>query len=148
MGVRRHIALLSHTTISFVRNLAARGIFYCFNLYDETFFSNVVTFHWLKVFLVSKQFQPLLMLTTKMIIQGVSRVSAKAKLKNRHFTGGYRGSKPFFLTLQSGSKFPMDKRSIKDVYYSPFQQQEKSAKLQILHFWRCFKTWSFALYWP
>ena len=45
---------------------------------------------------------------------------------------GHRGSKPFFLTLQSVSKFPMDKRSIKDVYYS--QQQEKSAKLQILHF--------------
>ena len=65
-------------------------------------------------------------------IQGVSRVSAKAKLKNRHFTGGYRGSKPFFLTLQSGSKFPMDKRSIKDVYYSPFQQQEKSAKFEPL----------------
>ena len=67
-------------------------------------------------------------------LQGVSRVSAKVKLKNRHFTGGYRGSKPFFLFLQSGSKFPMDKRSIKDIYYSPFQQQEKSAKLQILHF--------------
>merc|ERR1711949_117207 len=66
-------------------------------------------------------------------VQGVSRVSAKAKLKNSHFTGGYRGSKPFFLTLQSGSKFSMDKRSIKDVYFSPFQQQEKSAKLQILH---------------
>ena len=67
-------------------------------------------------------------------LQGVSRVSAKVKLKNRHFTRGYRGSKPFFLTLQSGSKFPMDKRSIKDVYYSQFQHQEKSAKLQILHF--------------
>ena len=52
----------------------------------------------------------------KKYIQGVSRVSAKAKLKNRQFTGGYRGSKPFFLTLQSGSKFPMDKRSIKDEY--------------------------------
>ena len=26
--------------------------------------------------------------------------------------------------------------------------QEKSAKLQILHFWRCLRTWSFALYWP
>ena len=49
-------------------------------------------------------------------LQGVSRVSAKAKLKNRHFTGGYRGTKPYFLTLQSGSKFPVDKRSIKDAY--------------------------------
>ena len=68
------------------------------------------------------------------ILQGVCRQSAKAKLKNRHFTGGYRGSKPFFLTLQTGLKFPVDKRNIKDVYYSQFQQQENSAKLQILHF--------------
>ena len=67
-------------------------------------------------------------------IQGVCRQSAKAKLKNRHFNGAYRGSKPFFLTLQTGLKFPVDKRNIKDVYYSQFQQQEKSAKLQILHF--------------
>ena len=81
-------------------------------------------------------------------IQGVCRQSAKAKLKNRHFNGAYRGSKPFFLTLQTGLKFPVDKRNIKDVYYSQFQQQENSAKLQILHFWRCLKTWSFALYWP
>ena len=43
------------------------------------------------------------------IIQGVSRQSAKAKLKNRHFTGGYRGSKPFLLTLQTGRKFPLGK---------------------------------------
>ena len=50
------------------------------------------------------------------IIQGVSRQSAKAKLKNRHFTGGYRGSKPFFLTLQTGLKFPVDKRNIKVTY--------------------------------
>ena len=41
------------------------------------------------------------------IIQGVSRQSAKAKLKNRHFTGGFRGSKPFFLNLQTGRKFPL-----------------------------------------
>ena len=81
-------------------------------------------------------------------VQGVCRQSAKAKLKNRHFNGAYRGSKPFFLTLQTGLKFPVDKRNIKDVYYSQFQQQENSAKLQILHFWRCLKTWSFALYWP
>ena len=47
-------------------------------------------------------------------LQGVCRQSAKAKLKNRHFTGGYRSSKPFFLTLQTGLKFPVDKRSIKD----------------------------------
>ena len=47
-------------------------------------------------------------------IQGVCRQSAKAKLKNRHFNGAYRGSKPFFLTLQTGLKFPVDKRSIKD----------------------------------
>ena len=67
-------------------------------------------------------------------VQGVSRQSAKAKLKNRHFTGGCRGSKPFFLTLQTGLKFPVDERNIKDVYYSQFQQQENSAKLQILHF--------------
>ena len=81
-------------------------------------------------------------------LQGVCRQSAKAKLKNRHFNGAYRISKPFFLTLQTGLKFPVDKRNIKDVYYSQFQQQENSAKLQILHFWRCLKTWSFALYWP
>ena len=67
-------------------------------------------------------------------IQGVCRQSAKAKLKNRHFTGGYRGSRPFFLTVQTGSKFPVDKRNIKDVYFFQFQQQEKSAILQILHF--------------
>ena len=54
------------------------------------------------------------------LLQGVSWVSAKAKLKNRHFTGGYRDSKPFFLTLQSGSKFPMDKRSIKDAFAKNF----------------------------
>ena len=48
------------------------------------------------------------------LIQGVCRQSAKAKLKNRHFNGVYRGSKPFFLTLQTGLKFPVDKRSIKD----------------------------------
>ena len=59
---------------------------------------------------------------------------AKANLKNRHITGGQRGSKPFFLTMKTGSKFPMDKRSTKVVYYSQFQQQEKSPKLQILHF--------------
>ena len=88
----------------------------------------------------SKQFRPNLQKVmiyfylNTLVIQGVCRQSAKVKLKNRHITGGYRGSKPFFLTLQSGSKFPMDKRSIKDVYYSQFQQQEKSAKLQILHF--------------
>ena len=40
-------------------------------------------------------------------IQGVCWQSAKAKLKNRHFIGGYRGSKPFFLTLQTGRKFPL-----------------------------------------
>ena len=50
------------------------------------------------------------------LLQGVCWQSAKAKLKNRHFTGGYRGSKPFFLTLQTGLKFPVDKRNIKDVY--------------------------------
>ena len=55
-------------------------------------------------------------------LQGVSQQSAKVKLKNRHFTGAYRGSKPSFLTLQTGSIFPMDKRNIKDVYYSQFQQ--------------------------
>ena len=70
----------------------------------------------------------------RVYIQGVCRQSAKAKLRNRHFTGGFRGLKPFFLTLQTGLKFPVDKRSIKDVYYSQFQQQEKSAKLEILHF--------------
>ena len=48
------------------------------------------------------------------ILQSVCRQSAKAKLKNRHFNGAYRGSKPFFLTLQTGLKFPVDKRSIKD----------------------------------
>ena len=48
------------------------------------------------------------------LLQGVCRQSAKAKLKNRHFTGGYRGSKPIFLTLQTGLKFTVDKRSIKD----------------------------------
>ena len=63
------------------------------------------------------------------ILQGVCWQSAKAKLKNRHFTGGYRGSKPFFLTLQTGSKFAVDKRNIKDVYFSQYQQQEKSAIL-------------------
>ena len=68
------------------------------------------------------------------LLQGVCQQSAKAKLKNRHFNGAYRGSKPFFLTLQTGLKFPVDKRNIKDVYYSQFQQQENSAKLQILHF--------------
>ena len=40
-------------------------------------------------------------------LQGVCWQSAKAKMKNRHFTGGYRGSKPFFLTLQTGRKFPL-----------------------------------------
>ena len=40
----------------------------------------------------------------------------------------------FFLTLQTGSKFPVDKRNIKDVYFFLFQKQEKSAILQILHF--------------
>ena len=34
-------------------------------------------------------------------LQDICRQSAKAKLKNRHFTGGFRGSKPFFLTLQT-----------------------------------------------
>ena len=42
-----------------------------------------------------------------MYLQGVCWQSAKAKMKNRHFTGGYRGSKPFFLTLQTGRKFPL-----------------------------------------
>ena len=73
-------------------------------------------------------------------LQGVSWQSAKVTLNNRHLTGGYKGSKPFFLTLQTGSKFAIDKRSIKDVYYFQFQQQEKSAKLQILHVSRCLKT--------
>ena len=30
--------------------------------------------------------------------------------------GAIERSKPFFLTLQTGSKFPVDKRNIKDVY--------------------------------
>merc|ERR1719150_939555 len=67
------------------------------------------------------------------LLQGVCRQSAKAKLKNRHFNGAYRGSKPFFLALQAGLEFPVDGRSVEDVYYSQFQQQENSAKLQILH---------------
>ena len=82
----------------------------------------------------------MLMINLHLDIQGVCQQSAKVKLKNRHITGGYRGSKPFFFTLQTGSKFPVDKSNIKDVYFSEFLQQEKSAKLQILHFYRCLKT--------
>ena len=47
---------------------------------------------------------------------------------------GAMGAQNLFLTLQTGLKFPVDKRNIKDVYFSQFQQQEKSAKLQILHY--------------
>ena len=43
-------------------------------------------------------------------ITGCIRVISKSK------TGGYRGSEPFFITLQTGSKFPVDNRNIKDVY--------------------------------
>ena len=38
-------------------------------------------------------------------IQGVCRQSAKAKLKNRHFTGGYRGLRPFFSLYKLGVNF-------------------------------------------
>ena len=56
---------------------------------------------------------------------------AICKSETEKFTGGYRSSKPFFLTLQTGLKFPVDKRSIKDAYYSQFQQQEKMGGIAV-----------------
>ena len=55
-------------------------------------------------------------------LQGVCRQSAKAKLKNRHFTGAKGAQNLFSSLLKTGSKCPVDKRSMKDVYYSQLKQ--------------------------
>ena len=69
-----------------------------------------------------------------LLYTGCFRVISKSKTRKQTLHWGLQGLKTFFLlTLQTGSKFAMDKRNIKDVYFSQFQQQEKSAILQILH---------------
>ena len=67
---------------------------------------------------------------------GCFRVISKRETEKLTLHWGLWGLKTFFLTVQTGSKFPVDKRNKKDVHFSKFQQLQKSAKLKILHFQR------------